>query len=192
MGQRVLKAKPKPYFRDLRDFISLLEETGNLHRIGARIEKNTELMPLVRWQYQGLPDNQRKAFLFDNVTDPQGENYDCSVAVGVLGASFLGTLQDVALDRNLSRTDPAVYQVIVTQPQTKFALTFRPLDNARIAELPQEKRAEVENTIAETKQTTIAKFSILSAIMMICYLGMRFYFKIRGGYRQIELAPTQV
>jgi len=41
----------------------------------------------VRWQYQGLPDSQRKAFLFDNVTDPQGKNYDCRVAVGVLGAS---------------------------------------------------------------------------------------------------------
>src|SRR4029453_12313608 len=61
--------------------------TGILHRISARIEKNSELMPLVRWQYQGLPDNQRKAFLFDNVTDPQGRSYDCSVAVGVLGAS---------------------------------------------------------------------------------------------------------
>src|SRR6267142_4946608 len=87
MGQRLLKPKTKPYFRDLRDFISLLEETGNLHRISARIEKNSELMPLVRWQYQGLPDSQRKAFLFDNVTDPQGRSYDCSVAVGVLGAS---------------------------------------------------------------------------------------------------------
>lgn len=87
MAQRNFKRRGKPYFRDLRDFISLLEETGNLHRVGARIEKNSELMPLVRWQYQGLPDSQRKAFLFENVTDPQGRNYDCSVAVGVLGAS---------------------------------------------------------------------------------------------------------
>lgn len=81
------KTKSKPYFRDLRDFIALLEETGNLHRITERIEKNSELMPLVRWQYQGLPDSQRKAFLFENVTDPKGRNYDCSVTVGALGAS---------------------------------------------------------------------------------------------------------
>jgi hypothetical protein len=33
------KTKTKPYFRDLRDFIALLEETGNLHRITERIEK---------------------------------------------------------------------------------------------------------------------------------------------------------
>ena len=87
MAARTSRRKGKRYFRDLREFIARLEETGNLHRISERIEKNTELMPLVRWQYQGLPDSQRKAFLFDNVTDPQGKNYDCRVAVGVLGAS---------------------------------------------------------------------------------------------------------
>ncbi len=87
MIKRITRQKSKRYFRDLRDFIALLDETGNLHRITARIEKNSELMPLVRWQYQGLPDNQRKAFLFENVTDPKGRNYDCRVAVGVLGAS---------------------------------------------------------------------------------------------------------
>jgi UbiD family decarboxylase len=85
--RRISRSKQPSYFRDLRGFISLLEQTGNLHRIRARIEKNSELMPLVRWQYQGLPDSQRKAFLFDNVTDPAGRNYDCRVAVGALGAS---------------------------------------------------------------------------------------------------------
>jgi 4-hydroxy-3-polyprenylbenzoate decarboxylase len=86
-ARRGASPKPASHFRDLREFISRLEQTGNLHRITARIEKNSELMPLVRWQYQGLPDNQRKAFLFENVTDPNGRNYDCRVAVGVLGAS---------------------------------------------------------------------------------------------------------
>jgi UbiD family decarboxylase len=136
MGQRVLKPKPKPYFRDLRDFISLLEETGNLHRIGARIEKNTELMPLVRWQYQGLPDNQRKAFLFDNVTDPQGENYDCSVAVGVLGASreiykmALGLEEnsgpgDVAERWNQALSHPIASRIVKTGPVKEVILKGR-------------------------------------------------------------------
>ncbi len=39
MAKPAFKAKTRSYFRDLRDFISLLEETGNLHRISARIEK---------------------------------------------------------------------------------------------------------------------------------------------------------
>jgi len=54
------------------------------------------------------------------------------ISVRVLGASFLGTLQDVALDRNLSPAHPDAYQVVTEQPQTKFAFTFHALDAAKI------------------------------------------------------------
>ena len=43
-------------------------------------------MPLVSGNIRGLPDMQRKAFLFDNVTDPKG-GATTAAAVGVLGAS---------------------------------------------------------------------------------------------------------
>ena len=86
MAARTSKKIRPRYPRDLREFISRLEDTGNLYRVTRRIEKNTELMPLVRWQYQGLPDAQRKAFLFENVVDGQ-KSFQCRVAAGVLGAS---------------------------------------------------------------------------------------------------------
>ena len=127
------KARTKPYFRDLRDFIALLEETGNLYRIGERIDKNSELMPLVRWQYQGLPDGQRKAFLFENVSDPQGKNYDCRVAVGVLGASreiykmALGGADDdnagaVAERWNLALSRPIAPRIVKRGPVKEVVL----------------------------------------------------------------------
>lgn len=87
MAKAIPKEEKRRYFRDLREFISLLDDTGNLHRISRTIEKNSELMSLVKWQYRGLPESQRKAFLFENVTDPKGRKYNCRVAVGVLGAS---------------------------------------------------------------------------------------------------------
>jgi UbiD family decarboxylase len=136
MAKPAFKVKTRPYFRDLRDFISLLEETGNLHRISARIEKNSELMPLVRWQYQGLPDNQRKAFLFDNVTDPQGRSYDCSVAVGVLSASreiykmALGLEEnsgpgEVAERWNRALSHPIASRIVKTGPVKEVILKGR-------------------------------------------------------------------
>ena len=57
-------------------------------RIDRPINKDTELHPLVRWQFQGgLAEDQRRAFLFTNVTDAAGRRYDIPVAVGALAAS---------------------------------------------------------------------------------------------------------
>jgi 4-hydroxy-3-polyprenylbenzoate decarboxylase len=76
----------KPY-EDLREFIAALETHGKLCRVHRRINKDTELQPLVRWQFRGLPEEARKGFLFDNVTDGKGRNYQGSVLVGGLAGS---------------------------------------------------------------------------------------------------------
>lgn len=39
------------YHKDLRDYIVMLEREGKLQRVSRKINKDTELMPLVRWQY---------------------------------------------------------------------------------------------------------------------------------------------
>ena len=56
-------------------------------RVKQRINKDTELMPLVRWQFRGLEESQRKAFLFQNVIDVKGKSYSMPVTVGTLAAS---------------------------------------------------------------------------------------------------------
>lgn len=75
------------YYRDLRQYMEVLEANGLLARIDAEINKDTELMPLVRWQFRGLPETQRKAFLFTNITDVKGRRYDIPVLVGYLAGS---------------------------------------------------------------------------------------------------------
>ncbi len=42
--------------QDLRAHIDLLERSGKLHHISRSVNKDTELMPLVRWQFRGLGD----------------------------------------------------------------------------------------------------------------------------------------
>ena len=57
-------------------------------RVDRPINKDTELHPLVRWQFLGgIPENERKAFLFTNVVDSKGRRYDMPVVVGALAAS---------------------------------------------------------------------------------------------------------
>jgi 4-hydroxy-3-polyprenylbenzoate decarboxylase len=73
---------------DFQHHLRLLEERGLLTRIDRVIDKDSELHPLVRWQFQGgLAEEQRRAFLFTNVVDGSGRRYDIPVAVGALGAS---------------------------------------------------------------------------------------------------------
>ena len=64
-------------YHDLRDHIEALDRAGLLYRIDKPVNKDTEMHPLVRWQYRGgLQDEQRKAFLFTNVTDSTGRRYE--------------------------------------------------------------------------------------------------------------------
>ncbi|MBI2955028.1 MAG: UbiD family decarboxylase [Chloroflexi bacterium] len=75
------------YPKDIREFIRILEERGKLVRIKREINKDTELMPLVRWEFRGLPDKDRKTFLFEKITDVKGRKYNGMVLVGSHAAS---------------------------------------------------------------------------------------------------------
>jgi 4-hydroxy-3-polyprenylbenzoate decarboxylase len=73
---------------DLQEHMRRLTERGLLTRIERAINKDTELHPLARWQFQGgLREDERRAFLFTNVVGAQGEPYDIPVLVGGLAAS---------------------------------------------------------------------------------------------------------
>src|SRR5882672_5703258 len=74
-------------YRDLRDYIGELSRRGLLHIVDEKICKDTELVPLVRLQFRGLPEAQRKAFWFRSVTDARGKTFDGSVVLGALGSS---------------------------------------------------------------------------------------------------------
>jgi len=75
------------YYRDVREHLAALEENGKLLKIKRKVNKDTELMPLVRWQFRGLEEEDRKAFLFENVVDVKGQHYSMPVSVGTLAAS---------------------------------------------------------------------------------------------------------
>jgi 4-hydroxy-3-polyprenylbenzoate decarboxylase len=73
---------------DLQEHIARLTELGLVTTIDRPINKDSELHPLARWQFQGgLREEDRRAFLFTNVVGARGERYDIPVLVGGLGAS---------------------------------------------------------------------------------------------------------
>ena len=85
-AQAAVKASGPPL--GLQEHLRRLEAEGLLVRIDRAIDKDSELHPLVRWQFQGgLHEDERRAFLFTNVVDGSGRHYGVPVAVGALAAS---------------------------------------------------------------------------------------------------------
>ena len=80
-------AKSRGY-NDMQDHLAALDAAGLLTRIDAPINKDSELSPLVRWQFRGgIPEAERKAFLFTNVTGGDGRVFDIPVTVGALAGN---------------------------------------------------------------------------------------------------------
>jgi hypothetical protein len=109
------------------------------------------------------------------------------ISVGVLGNPLLGTIQDHFLDKTLAAENSALHEKIAAPAQSKYGLTYQPLDQAKIAVLPADEKAQVEQIQTVNNQATLAKVAALPAIMFFCYAGLLLYFRSRGGYRQVHM-----
>jgi UbiD family decarboxylase len=75
-------------YPDLHDHVRSLDSAGLLITVDRPINKDTEMHPLVRWQFRGgIEEKDRKGFLFTNVVDGKGRKYDIPVLVGALAAN---------------------------------------------------------------------------------------------------------
>jgi len=75
-------------YPDLHEHVLALARAGLLVAVDEAINKDTEMHPLVRWQYRGgIPEPERKAFLFTHPTDSKGRRFDISVLVAGLAAN---------------------------------------------------------------------------------------------------------
>lgn len=63
------------YYQDLREYIASLESKGKLQRIKRQVKKESELAPLFWLQFRGLPEEEWKSFLFENVIDAKGQKH---------------------------------------------------------------------------------------------------------------------
>src|SRR3954453_19847339 len=96
-GERALSALdryrdgPPTHPRDypaLHEHVLALARAGLLVIVDEPINKDTEMHPLVRWQYRGgIPEPERKAFLFAQPTDSKGRRFDIAVLVAGLAAN---------------------------------------------------------------------------------------------------------
>ena len=98
-------------YNDLHEHLAALKAKGLLRVIDEPVNKDSELHPLVRWQFVGgIEEKDRKAFLFNNVVDGKGKRYDMPVVVGALAANteIYATGMGVKVDGIQEKWDHAI------------------------------------------------------------------------------------
>jgi UbiD family decarboxylase len=93
-------------YRDLHEHVLALHRAGLLTIVDEPINKDTEMHPLVRWQYRGgIAESDRRAFLFTQPTDGNGARYD--IAVLVAGLAATPEVYRIGFGRPLDEVGPA-------------------------------------------------------------------------------------
>jgi hypothetical protein len=113
------------------------------------------------------------------------------ISVGTLGNPAIGAIQDNAITAEVRTANPALADRVLASKPGLFGESFS-LDPARRAALTdQQEITQITEIEHRTKQATLGKIAVLPAVMFVCYLGLIFYFKSRGGYKQEHITHGQ-
>ena len=69
-------------YRDLRQYLAVLEEKGLLCHIEAEVDKNWEIVAVCRRAFQKIPQERRPALMFDRI-----KGSAIPLVIGILGGS---------------------------------------------------------------------------------------------------------
>ena len=113
------------------------------------------------------------------------------LAVGILGAPFIGYLQESTATSRLAAENPAVHDQVTIEKEYLLG-DYHAIDPAKAATVQDEAgRAALEEANEAGEFGALARIAIFPAIMLAAYLGLIVYFKSRGGYKPVELPATQ-
>ena len=109
------------------------------------------------------------------------------LSVGVIGAAFLGYIQDNKIDKVLLEKDPNLHAQVVMVEKVSVFGKYHSVDEKAVNALGAEDKSIVTSVIAFAKKNALMTVAIFPAIMLVCYLILIFYFRSKGGYKAIEL-----
>jgi len=105
------------------------------------------------------------------------------LGVGVVGAVFLGFIQDTSVEQQLLESNPQVHSEVVDSKEWILGS----YDAVIPDKITPEISAEVNAASEVAKKEALSTVAIFPLIMLVCYLLLIFYFRSRGGYRAVEI-----
>jgi len=109
------------------------------------------------------------------------------LAVGILGAPFIGYLQESSATTQLAAQNPALYQTVTVQKNYLLG-SYNAIDPLKSAAVMDETSQEEIKTATTAGQfSALRKMASFPLFTLACYLTLLAHFKSRGGYRPVRL-----
>jgi MFS family permease len=109
------------------------------------------------------------------------------LAVGILGGPVIGKMTEDSIKASVEEaTSEETYQN-VSNDSTYFLGDYTAVDTDKVEALAKEEQKTVKESIQSGKQGSLANIAIFPVFMLLCYLGLIFHFKSKGGYKPVEI-----
>jgi len=109
------------------------------------------------------------------------------LSVGVIGAVFLGNIQDRQIHHELIAQNPALHAQVVAEERLSVFGSYQPVDQSKLARLDESQKEEVGRVVESAKKNALLTVAVFPTIMLVCFLILIFYFRTKGGYKPVDL-----
>jgi MFS family permease len=113
------------------------------------------------------------------------------LAVGIVGAVFLGFAQDKEIENSIAEYDrmnnTSLQEKYINVEKNSIFGAYQSLDIARFETAPVQEREIIETRMVKAKKGALKLVAVLPVIMLVAFILLFLYFKKRGGYKQVEI-----
>jgi MFS family permease len=110
------------------------------------------------------------------------------LAVGILGGPVIGKMTEDSIKASVEEATSEEKYQSVSKESTYFLGDYTAVDTEKVDALTDEKEQEtIKESIQSGKQGSLASIAIFPVFMLLCYLGLIFHFKSKGGYKPVEI-----
>lgn len=114
------------------------------------------------------------------------------LGVGVVGAVFLGAIQDKQVAADLASYDAAnntqLVEQYVTLEKESVLGAYTAADPDLIKEAPEADQEAIQGIEAGAKKNALKTTAAFPVVMLLCYLALIAFFRSRGGYRAVDIS----
>jgi MFS family permease len=112
------------------------------------------------------------------------------LAVGILGAPFIGYLQESSATQQLQSANPALYQNVTVEKNYLLG-SYKAIDPMKSAAVLDDASHKTITDATTTGQfSALGKMALFPIFGLACYIGLLAYFKSRGGYKPVQLGAA--